>query len=114
MAYRGVKTALRASSGNRVAAIKTFLDRMLNLEGHNVVVCISGELVRLPNGDHGDGTVAAMFGKRLKKGVSFGVDEQSRFAATTPPVKGFWAAAAAACGVANNPFGANPHAALIA
>jgi hypothetical protein len=96
--------------GNRVAALKTFLERMLALEGHNVVVCVSGELVRLPNGDHGDGTVAALFGKRVKKGVSFGVDERARFAANTPPVKGFWAAVAAACGVPGQPFGANPHA----
>jgi hypothetical protein len=95
--------------GNRVAAIKTFLERMLDLEGHNVVVCISGELVRLPNGDHGDGTVAALFGKRVRQGVSFGVDEQSEFATNTPPVKGFWAAVAAACGVSGQPFGPNPH-----
>ena len=96
--------------GDRIAAIRTFLDRMLSLEGHNVVVCVSGELVRLPNGDHGDGTVAALFGKRVKQGVSFGVDARSRFAGGTPPVKGFWAAVAAACGVSGQPFGANPHA----
>jgi hypothetical protein len=96
-------------SGNRIAPIKTFLERMLDLDGHNVVVCVSGELVRLPNGDHGDGTVAALFGKRVKKGVCFGVDANSRFASNTPPVKGFWAAVAAACGVSGQPFGPNPH-----
>jgi hypothetical protein len=96
--------------GDRVAAIKTFLERMLDLEGHNVVVAVSGELVRLPNGDHGDGTLAALFGKRVKKGVSFGVDTKSQFNPNTPPVKGFWAAVAAACGVAGQPFGPNPHA----
>jgi hypothetical protein len=96
-------------SGNRVAPIKTFLERMLGLDGHNVIVCISGELVRLPSGDHGDGTVAALFGKNVRQGVSFGVDEKSRFADGTPPVRAFWAAAAAACGVAGQPFGANPH-----
>lgn len=95
--------------GNRVAAMRTFLDRMLNLEGHNVVVAISGELVRLTNGDHGDGTVAAVFGKRMRKGVSFGVDERSRFASSTPPPKGFWAAIAQAVGASGQPFGPNPH-----
>ena len=55
---------------------------MLALKDRNVVVCISGELVRLPNGDHGDGSV------------------------------GFWAGVAAACGVSGSPFGANPHALL--
>lgn len=95
--------------GNRIASIRTFLERMLTLEGHNVVVAISGELVRLTNGDHGDGTVAAVFGKRMKKGVSFGVDERSRFPSGTPTPKGFWAAMAQACGVSGQPFGPNPH-----
>jgi hypothetical protein len=98
-----------AFKGNRIAALRTFLERILTLEGRNVVVAISGELVRLPNGDHGDGTVAAVFGKTMKQGVSFGVDERSRFAADTPTPKGFWAAIAAACGVPGQPFGPNPH-----
>lgn len=97
---------------NRVALLKTFLDRMLNMEGRNVVVCLSGEMVRLPTGDHGDGTVAALFGKRVKQGVSFGVDSKSRFAPNTPSPKGFWAACAAACGVESQPFGPNPHAVI--
>jgi hypothetical protein len=94
---------------NRVAPIKTFLERMLNLPDRNVVVCISGELVRLPTGDHGDGTLAAMFGKYVKQGVSYGVNNEARFNPATPGVKGFWAAAAAALKVPGQPFGANPH-----
>jgi hypothetical protein len=96
-------------AGNRVAPIKTFLERMLNLPDKNVVVCVSGELVRLPSGDHGDGTVAAVFGKYVNKGVSYGVTSQARFATGTPGVKGFWAAMAAALKVPTQPFGANPH-----
>jgi hypothetical protein len=100
-------------SGNRLAPIKTFLTRMLNLPDRNVVVAISGELVRLPTGDHGDGTVTAVFGKYMKQGVSYGVtSNQSRFAATQPGVPQFWAAMAAACKVPGQPFGANPHSAL--
>lgn len=99
---------------DRITPIRTFLDRMLNTPDRNVVVVISGELVRLPSGDHGDGTVAVMLGKHVKQGVSYPVDVQSRFAANTPGVKGFWAAAAAALKVSGQPFGANPHAALIA
>ena len=108
------KKLLSTSGGgmSRIAAIKTFLDRMLALEDRNVVVCISGELVRLPNGDHGDGSVAAMFGKNIKQGVSFGVDAKSRFASGTPDVKGFWAGVATACNVPGSPFGSNPHAIL--
>ena len=82
---------------------------MLNLPDRNVVVCISGELVRLPNGDHGDGTVAAVFGKYVKQGVSFGVNAQSRFASGTPGVRQFWAAIASAVRAPGQPFGANPH-----
>lgn len=99
---------------NRMTPIKTFLNRMLNLPDRNVVVAISGELVRLPNGDHGDGTVAAVFGKYVKRGVSFGVNAQSRFAAATPGVQQFWAAVASALKVPGTPFGANPHATLTA
>jgi hypothetical protein len=100
---------------NRIAPIKTFLERMINTPDRNVVVCISGELVRLPTGDHGDGTVAVLMGKNVKQGISFPVTNQSRFnPSTTPGVAGFWAAVAAACKVPGQPFGANPHAALTA
>ncbi len=100
----------------RIEPIKTFIKRMLEMPGHNVVVAISGELVRLPSGDHGDGTVAAMFGKYIKQGVSHGIESSAaRFNATkTPGPKGFWAAAAAALKVPGEPFGPNPHATLIA
>lgn len=99
---------------NRIAPIKTFLTRMLNLPDRNVVVSLSGELVRLPSGDHGDGTVAAVFGKYVKQGVSYGVNSQARFASDTPGVKPFWAAVASALRVPGQPFGPNPHAALTA
>ncbi len=102
------------SAANRIAPIKTFLERMLNTPDRNVVVCISGELVRLPSGDHGDGTVAVLLGKHVKQGISYPVTNQSRFAAGTPPVMGFWAAVAAALKVPGTPFGANPHASIIA
>jgi hypothetical protein len=98
---------------NRAQLLKTFLERMFAIDGRNVVVALSGEMVRLPSGDHGDGTVAAVFGKNIKQGVSFGCDGQSRFASGTPSPKGFWAAMAAACGVDGQPFGPNPHSALI-
>jgi hypothetical protein len=94
---------------NRINPIKTFLTRMLDLPDRNVVVCISGELVRLPSGDHGDGTFAAVFGKYVKQGLSFPVDANARFANGTPDVRSFWAAVAATLKVPGTPFGANPH-----
>ena len=107
-----VGTGTFAGGDNRIAPIKTFLERMLNAPGRNVVVCISGELVRLPSGDHGDGTIAVLLGKNIKQGLSYPVTDQSRFAAGAPGVPAFWAAVAAACRVPGQPFGANPHAAL--
>ncbi|MCA9586209.1 MAG: hypothetical protein KC657_12710 [Myxococcales bacterium] len=99
--------------GNRIAPIKTFLERMLALQDRNVVVCVSGELVRLPSGDHGNGTVAALFGKYVKQGVSFPVSTGAAFSASTPGPKAFWAAVAAACKVPGQPFGANPHPLIV-
>ncbi len=98
----------------RLTPIRTFLDRMLNSPGRNVVVVLSGDMVRLNDGDHGDGTVAVMLGKHVKQGVSYPVSSQSRFASDTPGVKAFWASAAAALKVPGQPFGDNPHAARIA
>lgn len=110
---RNKLTGAGGFTGNRIAPIKTFISRMLNLPDRNVVVVVSGELVRLPSGDHGDGTVAMMFGKYVKRGVSFPINAQARFAANTPSPKGFWAAAAAALKVPGQPFGANPHPVVI-
>lgn len=105
-------TGVFANNANRINPIKTFLQRMLSDTERNVVIALSGELVRLPNGDHGDGTVAAVFGKYIKRGISYPVNAQARFAAGTPPPKAFWAAMAAAVKAPGQPFGANPHAAL--
>ena len=99
---------------SRVAPIRTFLDRMLNFPGKNVVVAISGEFVRELNGHgHGAGVVAAVFGKNIKRGLSFPVNSQAKFVAGTPGSKGFWAAMATALRVNGQPFGPNPHSALI-
>jgi hypothetical protein len=97
----------------RLAPIRTFLDRMLNFPGKNVVVAISGEFVRETTGHgHGAGVVAAVFGKNVKQGLSFPVNNIAKFAPDTPTPKGFWAGIAAACRVQGQPFGANPHALL--
>ncbi len=93
----------------RLNPIRTFLSRMLNLPNRNVVVAITGDMVRLPNGDHGDGTVGILIGKYVKQGISFPVDDKARFSDQTPGVRAFWAAVAAAARVSGTPFGANPH-----
>ncbi|MDB4992763.1 MAG: hypothetical protein JWM74_195 [Myxococcaceae bacterium] len=92
-----------------ITPLKTFLNRMLNLPDRNVVVVLSGDFVRIPTGDHGDGTVTSVMGKYVKNTVSFPCDGNSRFAAGTPGVKQFWAGVGSALKVAT-PFGASPHA----
>lgn len=104
---------LGSGTYSRLAPIRTFLERMLNFPGKNVVVAISGEFVRETTGHgHGAGVVAAVFGKNIKQGLSYPVNGQARFAAGTPGSMGFWAGIAAACKVPGQPFGANPHALL--
>jgi hypothetical protein len=99
---------------NHIDPIKTFLDRMLNFPGKNVVVAISGEFVRELNGHgHGAGVVAAVFGKNVRRGLSYPVNESAKFAPGTPGSKEFWAGIAAACNVPGQPFGANPHSKLL-
>ena len=94
---------------DRVTPLKTFMSRMLNLPDRNVVVAIMGDFVRVPNGDHGDGVVAALFGKYVKQGLSYGCDGNARFSAQTPGVDALWSAIAQAVKCPGSPFGANPH-----
>jgi hypothetical protein len=97
-------------SGNRVAPLNTFCQRMLNVPGRNVVVACLGDFVRLTTGHgHGEGAVAAIFGKYIKRGLYNGCDEKARFAPSTPKVEQFWAGLAAALRVPGTPFGANPY-----
>jgi hypothetical protein len=95
---------------DRMAPLRTFMTRMLNLPDRNVVVAITGDFVRVPNGDHGDGVVTAVFGKYVKQAASFLCDGNARFNPNTPNVDAHWAAIAAALKCPTAPFGANPHA----
>ena len=105
--------SFNGGGGPIIAALKTFCSRMLNLPGKNVVVALSGDFVRLPTGDHGDGTMVTVMGKYVKQGVSFPIDGNARFAPGSPGSKQLWSYLAAALKVQGTPFGANPHAALV-
>ncbi len=98
---------------DRMAPLRTFINRMLNVPDRNVVVAISGDFVRVPNGDHGDGVMTAVFGKYVKQGVSFPCDGNARFNPNTPPMDAHWAGIAAALKCPGTPFGANPHGILM-
>lgn len=82
---------------------------MLSLAERNVVVVLSGDFVRTPSGDHGDGTVATVIGKYVKNKLSFGVNARAQLPAGTPGMKGFWAAVATALKAPGKPFGDDPH-----
>jgi hypothetical protein len=97
------------SYDDHMTPLRTFMDRMLNLPDRNVVVAITGDFVRVPNGDHGEGVMTALFGKYVKQGVSFPCDGSAKFNAKTPGMDGHWAAIASALKVSGDPFGANPY-----
>lgn len=105
-----------SSTLSRNDAIRTFLDRMIDFSGRRVVVVMFGEFLLTPKSyhDHGDGVVATVLGGRVKSGLSFPADKNGAFSGNTPNTTGFWSYVAEALGVAQNPFGANPHAKLIA
>lgn len=104
---------LGSGTYGRLAPLRTFLSRMLDFPGKNVVVAVSGEFVREVNGHgHGAGVVAAVYGKNVKRGVAFPVNNSARFASGAPGTKAFWAGIAAACKVQGQPFGANPYSLL--
>jgi hypothetical protein len=110
-AFKGKRSGW--GSYERIAPIRTFLDRMLNAPGRNVVVAISGEFVRETHDHgHGAGVVAAVFGKHVKQGLSYPVDANAEFASGTPGAKGFWAGIASALRISAQPFGPNPHSLL--
>lgn len=89
--------------------LKTFLTRMLNLPDRNVVVVLTGDFVRLPNTDHGDGTLVAVMGKNIKPKLSYPCNGNAQFGGNTPGTMGMWSAFANAVGSPTNPFGADPH-----
>lgn len=95
---------------NKMAPLKTFCQRMLSLPDKNVVVVCLGDFVRLTVGHgHGDGCVAAVFGKYLKQGLNFPCDGAAKFGPSTPGVDAFWASIAKALKVTGAPFGSSPY-----
>jgi hypothetical protein len=94
--------------------LKIFLSRMLNAPGRNVVVSLVGDFTRsAPYGDHGAALSATMIGKYVKTGTTGRMSSVATLPDGTPGVTGHWAAIGAALKLPTNPFGANPHAAVI-
>jgi hypothetical protein len=94
--------------------LNTFLNRMLNLPGHNVVVSIIGDFSRsLPGSDHQGNLTATVIGKNVRQGTTGHVDSNVGLPGGSPGITEYWAYLAAVCQCPSQPFGVNPHTSLI-
>jgi uncharacterized protein (DUF1501 family) len=99
--------------------LPTFLTRMLDKPGRNVVTVVMGEFARtVPSAGHAPFNTPTVFGKYLRAGttgrpVALGRG-QIGLPPETPGIQQFWSFLAAAARAPTNPFGANPHGALLA
>ncbi|MBS2012772.1 MAG: DUF1501 domain-containing protein [Deltaproteobacteria bacterium] len=111
-------TSVRNMFNQRIVpGLRTFLTRMVDgaQSERNVIVAIFGDFHRsLPGSDHQANGAALVIGKTLKNGTTGKTDARVGLPAGTPSVAGLWQFLAAAAKVDTSPFGANPHAGLLA
>jgi hypothetical protein len=111
----GDDVAMRERVGMATYVVKplnTFLDRMLNVTGHNVVVALVGDFARaLPGSGHSTCLSATVFGKYCVNGTTGTVAiDGNTISMSAPGVSGLWAYLAAAAHIPTvSAFGANPH-----
>lgn len=95
-------------------ALRTFVSRMVEAPGRNVVVAILGEFARsLPGSDHASALSATVIGKYVRVGTTGKVNDRVQLPAGTPQAPGFWSYLGRVLNVAGTPFGANPHSTLV-
>lgn len=94
--------------------LNTFLSRMVNAPGRNVVVAIVGDFARsLPGSDHASALSATVIGKYVKVGTSGRMNDRVQLAAGTPTAPGLWSYLGRVLNAPTAPFCANPHGALV-
>lgn len=94
--------------------LRTFAQRMLTAAGRNVTIAILGDFARsLPGSDHARGISATVIGKRVRVGTDGRMSASVGLPAGSPGTAAFWSYLADLSRVASNPFGADPHTALI-
>jgi hypothetical protein len=102
--------AARAIMEPITPALSTFLDRVLALEGRNVVTVLVGEFSRtVPKSDHEPGGTATVIGKRVRAGSAGPQSPDGAPPPNAPLPEGLWAYVASALGVPGTPFGRNPN-----
>lgn len=95
-------------------ALGTFLQRMMTATGRNVTTVICGDFARsLPGSDHARSLNTTVFGKRVRIGTTGKVSATVQLPVGAPGPAQLWSYLAAASRSATNPFGANPHSALL-
>jgi hypothetical protein len=96
-------------------SLAVFIRRMMeNNADYNVTVVISGDFARsLPGSDHAATTAATVIGSGVKVGSTGRMDSSVNLPPSAPGYKGFWSLVASLAKVKDNPFAANPHAALV-
>ncbi len=90
--------------------LATFIGRMMNEPGYNVVTVIMGEFARsLPGSDHQGNVTHTVIGKYVRVGTTGRTSGNVGLPPGTPNTDGFWAYLASVLKVPTQPFGANPH-----
>ncbi len=99
--------------------LRTFTQRMMAQANRNITVAVFGDFARsLPGSDHARCIGTTVWGSKVKLGVSgkvaanVGMPTQNA-AGQAYSAAGFWSYLAATSKAANNPFGVNPHSALV-
>jgi hypothetical protein len=94
--------------------LRTFLSRMMAAPGRNVTVCIFGDFARsLPGSDHARCVSATVIGKKVRVGTTGRVSSAVGLPQGSASVPQLWSYLAAVSKAPTNPFGANPHSALV-
>jgi len=106
---------VRTKMANRILPpLANLMTRAGAIPNLNLVVAIVGDFARsLPNSDHANGVTASVMGKYVKPGSTGRFDGNVGLAAGTPGPQGFWAYLAKVLRVPGEPFGPNPHTALV-
>ncbi|MFL5318500.1 MAG: DUF1501 domain-containing protein [Myxococcaceae bacterium] len=106
---------VRAQMNNRILPpLNTFLQRTLTMTNKNVVTAIIGDFARsLPGSDHATALSATVIGKYVKVGTTGRVSANVTLPSGSPGPQEFWAYLADILKVSSQPFGSNPHSALV-
>ncbi len=106
---------VRTQMNSRILpGLRTFLKRMIEAPGRNVVVAIMGEFARsLPGSDHAASLSPTVIGKRVKVGTTGRVNASVQLPTGSPGALPFWAYVANTLDVASSPFGPNPHTSIL-